>query len=228
MADPLSPSEGLGVLHLFCRHSPALDADAVRRTIASAARDDIQVVMVAILGHKADCCVMALTPDFWRLRKLQTRLRAAGLDIVDSYLSLTESSEYAPGLPDEMKQARLYPQFPFEGKRAWCFYPMSKRRGEQHNWFTLPFDERKGLMLEHGTSGRKFAGRIQQLVTGSTGLDGYEWGVTLFGRRPDDLKDVVYTLRFDEASALYGEFGPFYVGMVGTVDEVLESIASVD
>ena len=228
MPEPLQPSEGLGVLHLFCRHSPGLDTDAVRRAITSATDDGVQVVMVAILGHKADCCVMALAPDFWKLRGLQTRLQAAGLDVVDSHLSLTESSEYAQGLPDEMKQARLYPQFPFEGKPAWCFYPMSKRRGEQHNWFILPFDQRKDLMYEHGTSGRKFAGRIQQLVTGSTGLDEFEWGVTLFGQRPDDLKDVVYTLRFDEASALYGEFGPFYVGMVGSVDEVLAAIASTD
>ena len=78
-------------------------------------------------------------------------------------------------------------------------------------------------MLEHGTSGRNFAGRIVQLITASTGVDDYEWGVTLFGRRPDDLKDVVYTLRYDEASAVYAEFGIFYTGLVGSLDEVLDS-----
>ncbi len=76
-------------------------------------------------------------------------------------------------------------------------------------------------MYEHGTSGRKFAGRIVQLITGSTGLDDYEWGVTLFGQHPDDLKEVVYTMRFDEASSVYADFGPFYTGMVAELDEVL-------
>ena len=72
-------------------------------------------------------------------------------------------------------------------------------------------------MLEHGTSGRKFAGRVLQVITGSTGLDDFEWGVTLFAEHPDDLKEVVYTMRFDEASALYAEFGPFYAGAVTPV-----------
>jgi chlorite dismutase len=98
---------------------------------------------------------------------------------------------------------------------------MSKRRNENANWFALPYEERSELMHEHGASGRKFAGRILQLITGSTGLDDYEWGVTLFGQRPDDLKEVVYTLRFDRASAIFAEFGPFYTGMVTTVEELM-------
>jgi chlorite dismutase len=97
---------------------------------------------------------------------------------------------------------------------------MSKRRDFQANWFTLPYDARHELMLEHGRSGRKFAGRVTQLVTGSTGLDDYEWGVTLFAEHPDDLKEVVYTMRFDQASAIYAEFGPFYTGMLTDVDEL--------
>ena len=107
--------------------------------------------------------------------------------------------------------------------RAFCFYPMSKRRGEEHNWYALPFDDRKAMMREHGKSGRNFHGRILQVVTGSTGLDDWEWGVTLFGVKPDDVKDCVYTMRFDEASTLYAEFGPFYTGIVGSVDEVFSS-----
>ena len=98
---------------------------------------------------------------------------------------------------------------------------MSKKRVGDVNWFTLEYDRRKELMYEHGTSGRKFAGRIVQLITGSTGLDDYEWGVTLFGVHPDDLKEVVYTMRFDEASSVYAEFGPFYTGMVAELDEIL-------
>jgi chlorite dismutase len=177
-----------------------------------------------MLGHKADLAFMALGPDLWRLRRLQTDLAQAGLDIADSYVSLTELSEYAQGVPDEMKQARLNPNLPPEGKAAFCFYPMSKRRGDAHNWFTLPYDDRKELMYAHGASGRKFAGRVLQVVTGSTGIDDYEWGVTLFAVHPDDLKEVVYTMRFDEASANYGEFGPFYAGMVASLPEVLAAV----
>jgi len=163
---------------------------------------------------------MALAKDWRDLRRFQSALANAGLDIVDSYVSLTEVSEYAAGMPEAMLQPRLYPQLPPEGKKAWCFYPMSKRRGDAANWFTLPFDDRKSLMHEHGTSGRKFAGRVVQVVTGSTGLDDFEWGVTLFANRPDDLKEVVYTMRFDEASAVYAEFGAFYVGSVVPADEL--------
>ena len=79
-------------------------------------------------------------------------------------------------------------------------------------------------MLEHGTSGRKFAGRVLQVVTGSTGLDDFEWGVTLFAVHPDDLKDVVYTMRFDEASAVYAEFGPFYTGMVTGIEDLVAEL----
>jgi chlorite dismutase len=158
------------------------------------------------------------------LRRFQTTLRHAGLEVVDSYVSLTEVSEYAKGMPEEMLRARLYPNLPPEGKPAFCFYPMSKRRMPEQNWFTLAFDDRHELMLEHGKSGRTFAGRVLQVVTGSAGLDDYEWGVTLFATHPDDLKDVVYTMRFDHASAVYAEFGPFYTGMVTPVEELVGNL----
>ncbi|MGD0881039.1 MAG: chlorite dismutase family protein [Acidimicrobiales bacterium] len=234
MTDPLVPSVGWGVLHLFCKvggarsgdGGPVFDADAVVQAVKDAESDDLQVVTVAMLGHKADLCVMALGADLWRLRRLQSDLQAAGLVVVDSYVSLTEVSEYAAGVPDEMKQARLYPTLPPEGKTAFCFYPMSKRRGatDGSNWFTLPFDDRKELMLGHGAVGRTFAGRIVQVITGSTGLDDWEWGVTLFGVHPDDLKECVYTMRFDEGSARFAEFGPFLTGMVAPVEDVLAQI----
>ena len=226
MPEPLQPATGLAVLHLFCKTPAAPNADAVRTAVGKAEADGVQVVPVSILGHKADLALMALGPDLWRLRALQRDVVAAGLELVDSYVSLTELSEYAAGLPEQMKQARLFPQLPPEGKRAWCFYPMSKRRNVDQNWFELPFDERKELMYEHGATGRTFSGRILQLITGSTGLDDFEWGVTLFAERPDDLKEVVYTMRYDRASARYAEFGPFYPGMVGTLDEVLGASAA--
>ena len=224
MTDAVSPSVGLGVVHLFCKVTPLADAAAVIDAVEKSEAAGDQVVAVAVLGHKADLAIMALGVDLWRLRELQAALQQAGLDVVDSYVSLTELSEYSQGVPEPMRQARLYPQLPPEGKPAWCFYPMSKRRNVEQNWFTLPYDDRKDLMMEHGASGRTFAGRILQLITGSAGLDDYEWGVTLFGEHPDDLKEVVYTMRFDRASALYAEFGPFYTGMVAPVAEVLRRV----
>ncbi len=224
MVSPAQPTEGVGVLHLFWVVTPLTDRDAVLAAIAKAEAAGDQIVTISMLGHKADIAVMAVGDDLWRLRQFQTDLVAADLELVDSYVSITELSEYAAGIPDEMKNARLYPKFPIPDKQSWCFYPMSKRRTTNENWFTLPFEDRKALMMEHGTSGRKFAGRLVQLITASTGLDEFEWGVTLFATRPDDLKDVVYTMRYDEASARYAEFGPFYTGMVASPGEVLSSV----
>jgi peroxiredoxin len=225
--EPLTPSVGWGVLHLFFGVGPGTDTEGVVRAVKDARAAGDQVVPVAILGHKADLGVMALGPDLWRLRGLQSALCGAGLELRGSYVSLTEVSEYAPGLPEEMKRARLFPTLPPADKRAFCFYPMSKRRGddESSNWFSLPFEERKALMHGHGAVGRSFAGRIVQLITGSTGIDDWEWGVTLFGKRPDDLKDCVYTMRFDEGSARFAEFGPFLSGMVAPVETVLTLVA---
>jgi len=221
--DPLSPSVGWNVLHLFCTPGPAVDAEAVVSAVKECRGADHQVVTFAVLGHKADLGFMAIGPDLWRLRALQSALQAAGLLVVDSYVSLTEVSEYAKGMPPEMIEARLHPQLPPEGMRALCFYPMSKRRAPEQNWYTLPYEDRERLMHGHGAVGRTFRGRVLQLVTGSTGVDDWEWAVTLFGVHPDDLKDCVYTMRFDEASAVYAEFGPFVTGMVAEVDEVLRA-----
>jgi peroxiredoxin len=221
MAEALQPSVGWGVLHLFCKLGPAADGQAVVAAVKAAEGAEHQVVAFSVLGHKADIGFMALGPDWVVLRRLQTALQAAGLVVADSYVSLTEVSEYAAGMPEEHLQARLYPKLPPEGKRAFCFYPMTKRRGDKANWYALDFDDRKRLMMDHGRSGRRFAGRVVQLITGSTGLDDYEWGVSLFGVHPDDLKDTVYTMRFDEASALFAEFGPFYSGVVGPVEDVV-------
>jgi peroxiredoxin len=219
---------GQAVLHLFCHipGGPGFGADALRRAVASAQADGYQVVSTAMLGHKSDLGLMVLGPDLWRLRAFQTEVQGAGALPVASYVSVTEISEYAAGVPDELRQARLFPQLPPEGKTAFCFYPMSKRRSAEHNWYNLDFESRKALMMGHGKVGRTFHGRILQVITGSAGLDDFEWGVTLFGVHPDDLKDCVYEMRFDEASALYAEFGPFYTGMVGDLDAVLAALST--
>ena len=211
------------MVHLFCHPEGVVDAGAVRKAVDDAVAADLQVVTAAIMGAKADTCFMVLGEDLWDLRKFQSKIQGAGFKVAESYVSVTEVSEYAGGMPEKMINDRLFPVLPPDGMRAFCFYPMSKRRGDEHNWYALPYEEREELMRQHGTSGRNFRGRIIQVVTGSTGLDDWEWGVTLFGVHVDDLKDCVYTMRYDEASTLYGEFGAFYTGLVGTVEEVLDA-----
>jgi peroxiredoxin len=220
-ADRLEPTEGLGVLHLFCRLRPGTDPGAVAAAEKGLLDAGGQLVTAAILGHKADLGFVALARDLWALWGFQRACAGAGLEACASYVSLTEVSEYAAGAPQELRNARLFPQLPPEGMPAFCFYPMAKRRDPTHNWYALDFEERRRLMLGHGAVGRSFRGRVLQLVTGSTGLDDWEWGVTLFAVHPDDLKACVYQMRFDEASAHYAEFGPFYAGMVADLTSVL-------
>jgi hydrogen peroxide-dependent heme synthase len=125
---------------------------------------------------------------------------------------------YGQRLPAMNKQ-RLYPDFPPLPVNS--FYPMNKIRDPQANWYQLPISERSALMAEHATSGIKFAGRVSQLITASTGFDDWEWGVTLWGRNPESIKEIVYTMRFDRASARYAQFGPFYLGYVTPIAEAL-------
>ncbi|MDX1658180.1 MAG: chlorite dismutase family protein [Nitriliruptorales bacterium] len=214
--------------------------------------EELQLHLFATLGHKSDVMVMALSENPALLRRAQTEICRAGapaLTLVWSYVSLTETSEYTPtaeqhredlaakGVSGEdldrrvekfrermaaYNRDKLYPDMP-----AWevaGFYPMSHRREGDDNWYSLPFDDRRELMHDHGRSGRAFTGRVLQLVTGSTGLDDWEWGVTLFAHRLDDIKDVVYTLRFDEASARFAEFGPFVVGLRRSPAELVDEL----
>jgi hydrogen peroxide-dependent heme synthase len=116
-------------------------------------------------------------------------------------------------------EERLYPQIPEH--QVMCFYPMSKARHESDNWYTLDFESRKRLMGGHLISGRKYAGKVRQLVTGSTGLDAFEWGVTLFAEDPYYLKKIVYEMRYDEVSAKYGVFGDFLLGIRLEPDQLL-------
>jgi hydrogen peroxide-dependent heme synthase len=174
------------------------------------------------------------------------------LSPVYSYLSQTESSEYTTtsaqyaeqlkeekGLTEESEefvkamkefdermahylQHRLYPVLP--PWPAICFYPMSKRRSGEDNWYSLPYEQRRELMGGHARTGRAYSGRILQLITGSTGLDEYEWGVTLLAKDTIDIKSIVYEMRFDEVSARYGEFGDFYIGMQLPLDELFRRV----
>jgi len=173
------------------------------------------------------------------------------LEPVYSFVSISEVSEYVPtveqyaerlekeGVNPEsdafkaklnaysnrlpmMNQQRLYPDFP--ELPVHCFYPMNKIRHPSANWYMEPFSSRSAMMSEHATSGIKFAGRVSQLITASTGFDDWEWGVTLWGRNPESIKEIVYTMRFDKASAKYAEFGPFYLGYVLPAREAIAQI----
>ena len=194
--------------------------------VAGAVERGNQVVTAATRGRRVDLATWMWASAQGTLGRLRRAVCAAGVELADSYISLTEISKYPQGVPEEMLNNRLYPVLPPEGKPIFCFYPMSKRRDPDANWFTEDYESRKDMMYEHGSSGRKFAGRVLQVITGSTGLDDYEWGVTLFCQNPDDVKEVVYTMRFDRASALYGIFGRFYVGMIAGLDECLDAIGA--
>lgn len=168
-----------------------------------------------------------------------------------SFVSITEISEYVPSVeqfseklqregaqPDDpmfqarvkayeqrlpaMNQQRIFPEIP--PYPVVCFYPMNKIRLPLANWYDEPFSVRSELMAEHATSGIKFAGKVSQLITASTGFDDWEWGVTLWARNPQYIKEIVYTMRFDKASARYAEFGSFYIGYVQPIAQALKHL----
>ena len=235
---PLRPSVGWGVVHLLLRVEPGAAGDELLEAIAEFTADDPnQVLAFSVLGGGADLGVMALSPDLDRLDVLTKAITAGPVDVAYSFLSLTEGSEYTTTEDDERARleaegtedgeaalatwrgrmehyldARLHPRLPM--RRVIGFYPMSKRRAEGDNWYALSFADRKRLMGGHARVGRRYAGRILQLITGSTGLDDWEWGVTLLADDPVAIKDIVYEMRFDEVTARYGEFGPFWVGLL--------------
>ena len=137
----------------------------------------------------------------------------------DSPALLAKVKAYARREP-MMRKQRLMPDLP-----AWpatCFYPMNKKRKVGENWFLLPFSKRNSLMAEHARSGMAFAGKVTQLITAGVGLEDWEWGVTLWARNPQFLKEIVYRMRYDEASARYAEFGPFYAGYVMSAKDLLD------
>jgi peroxiredoxin len=216
--------------------------------------ESTQLLTLSVVTPKADLGFMLITPDLHAANKIDKQLSLSlGPDVltpVYSYLSLTEESEYitteeeyAHTLDEETKrdatkleqavstfrdrmkhyrQDRVYPTLP-----DWpvvCFYNMSKRRGEQRNWYALPYDERKHLMKGHAAVGREFAGKVKQLITGSTGLDDAEWGVTLFARDTFQIKKIVYQMRFDPVSAEYADFGEFFIGIQLPLDELFRRL----
>ena len=195
-------------------HADVTDADAGSSAVFS------------VLGHKADLLVLHFRPTMSALdtaeRKFEDKAFAAYTERSSSYLSVTEvggyNSEEMTREPDEIEDAglaryaesKLYPEIP--DAEFVCFYPMNKRRQPGQNWYDLPFDERAGMLETHAEIGKTYAGKVKQVITGSIGMDDFEWGVDLFGDDPNVIKELLYELRFDESSSKYAEFGTFYFG----------------
>ena len=199
--------------------------------------------LYSLLGHKGDLMFVHFRSEFDELNRVEldvSRLRLGEyLELTTSYLSVIELGLYESSLKtyheltergvephsDEWKQAinetlarqreamrpRLFPEIP--KNKYICFYPMDRRRGEDKNWYTLPMEERARQMNEHGLVGRRYAGEVRQIISSSIGFDDWEWGVDLFADEPLVFKKLIYEMRFDEVSAVYAQFGTFYVGV---------------
>jgi hydrogen peroxide-dependent heme synthase len=202
-----------------------------------------QSAVFSLLGHKGDLLLVHFRRSFEELNQAEravSRLRLSDyLEPVHSYLSMVELGLYEStaktyaGLADrgiephseEWKREiegvlarqraamapRLWPEIP--PAKYICFYPMDRRRGEQANWYTVPMNERQRMMHEHGMVGRRYAGEVRQIISGSIGFDDWEWGVDLFAEDPAVFKKLIYEMRFDEVSAVYALFGTFFVGL---------------
>ncbi len=202
-----------------------------------------QSAVYSLLGHKGDLMLVHFRDSFEDLNAAELQLNRTGLqeylEPMHSYLSVIELGLYdssvklfrqlaergvAPqseewnkeieGTMERQRQAmrpRLYPKIP--DSLYLCFYPMDRKRGEEKNWYTLPIEERQRQMEEHGMVGRRYAGKVQQIITGSIGFDDWEWGVDLFAPEPLVFKKLIYEMRFDQVSAEYALFGQFFVGL---------------
>ncbi|PYX87064.1 MAG: heme-dependent peroxidase [Acidobacteria bacterium] len=202
-----------------------------------------QSALYSLIGHKGDLMLVHFRESFDALNQAElalARLKISDyLEPTSSYLSIIELGLYESTIKtykalmdrgiephsDEWKREigdtlarqkeamhpRLFPAMP--PHRYICFYPMDRRRGEAKNWYTLPIEERQRQMNEHGMVGRRYAGEVKQIISGSIGFDDWEWGVTLFSDEPLVFKKLIYEMRFDEVSAVYALFGHFYVGV---------------
>ncbi len=210
---------------------------------AMAEREDGRSALFSELGHKADLLVIHFRRSFDELASAEREVAEAALseflEQSGSYLSVIEiglyestvklhseligrgltsdSPQWREAVATEMAEqrarlaSRLWPKIP--DRRYLCFYPMNKRRAGADNWYMLPLEERQRLMHDHGMIGRRYAGQVNQIISGSIGFDDWEWGVDLFADDPLVFKKLVYEMRFDESSARYAEFGPFHFGI---------------
>jgi chlorite dismutase len=203
----------------------------------------IHSALFSQLGHKGDLILIHFRDSLESLNRVELALSQTGLSSfltpTHSYVSIVELGLYestrktyeaasAKGLETHSPEwtaeiaatlerssaamaPRLFPAVP-EAKYL-CFYPMDRKRGEQVNWYTVPFAERQRMMHEHGLIGRRYAGEVKQIISGSIGMDDWEWGVDLFAEDPVIFKKLIYEMRFDQVSAVYALFGQFYIGV---------------
>ena len=239
VAHPPETLEGWYALHqIYTCETREKDQDdtvaVAARTLADslATTGDGWSAAVRIIGSLADLMLVHFRPTLDAIGEVQStiapRTSEAGLQLGYSFLSVTEAGLYhltakyaqdpaalaekaAAERESEHVRRRLYPPRPADMPYV-CFYPMSKRRDAGQNWYTLSLEERSRLMHSHGLTGRRYAGRVQQIITGSIGFETWEWGVTLFAKDPLDIKKLVTDMRFDEVSAKYAEFGDFFMG----------------
>jgi hydrogen peroxide-dependent heme synthase len=222
---------------------PAESRAAILQETGAALQAMEKTALYSMLGHKGDLMFLhfrhcfeglnqaeiavARLPLYEFLEPTSSYLSMIELGLYDStlklYMSLAERGvePYTAGWNQEIETLRtrqqeamaqrLWPQIP--DRKYICFYPMDRRRGEAVNWYRVPMAERQRLMHEHGMVGRRYAGEVQQIITGSIGFDDWEWGVDLFAEDPLVFKKLIYEMRFDEVSAVYALFGTFYVGL---------------
>jgi len=235
--EPTFTLEGWHVLHDF-RHldfsawlsAPKEEREAAWRDLQALLAEWAQVQaegrgsfgVYQVITHKADLLFLNLRESLDALLQAEERLNksliAPYLSPAYGFYSVVELGSQTGPLDPEAPyiKPRLTPQVPQGGYV--CFYPMNKRRQGQDNWYLLPAKERGELMKAHGETGRKYQGKVLQVISGAQGLDDWEWGVDLFSEDPIQFKKIVYEMRFDEVSARFGEFGPFYVGKYLTVE----------
>jgi peroxiredoxin len=246
MGEPIETIEGWYALHDFrridwVRWHTLTDAQQhqVRQEIQNLAAhstpesaDAGSFAMYAVIGHKADVLFLHFRPDPQELLNLESAwdrtLAGTVLTRPYSYFSVVELSKYlARGLSEEQAETslkrRLQPQIP--DFLYMCFYPMNKRRQGADNWYMTTRGERRELMKNHGIIGHKYHDQVIQIITGSQGLDDWEWGVTLFAPDPLPIKKLVYEMRFDEASARFADFGPFYIGPRISADNLVSRLS---
>ena len=223
-------------------HEMRCSAVETLRALASPEGDGWSAA-VSLIGSTADILFIHFRPTLDELATAQERVaRMAIMEVLrplSFFLSVTEVGLYqlaahAPNDPKREERLRAERESPHTVRRLFptapedmpyvSFYPMSKRRDAGQNWYTLPLADRSKLMHSHGLTGRRYAGRVLQIITGAIGLDNWEWGVTLFARDPVDFKKLVTEMRFDEASAKYAEFGDFYVGRLVEPEHWLQGL----
>jgi peroxiredoxin len=216
--------------------------------------EDEGSAVFSVLGHKGDLLLVHFRQSFEQLGEVERAIQKLALwdylEQTSSYLSVVELGLYEstakvygaladraiePFTPEwnaeiqdtlaRQRQAmhpRLFPEMP--GHKFICFYPMDRRRGEDKNWYQLPLEERQRQMGDHGAIGRRYAGQVKQIISGSIGFDDWEWGVDLFADDPLVFKKLIYEMRFDEVSAVYGDFGEFYIGLQLPLDELFRRL----